>query len=65
MKDIFGNELKLGDKVALNQPGYKWLVVGEIVDFTPKMVKIMYTNWREEVCTTFEKPGNMAKKIEI
>lgn len=63
MKDIFGHELGVGDAVALNQPGYKWLVVGEIVDFTSKMVKVAYVDWRNKPSITLEKPKNLVKKI--
>jgi len=42
MKDIAGKELRLGDSIAFNPPRYKGIVLGNIVGFTPKMVKIEY-----------------------
>lgn len=42
MKDLFGNELAIGDVVGFNPPRYKGLVLATVVGFTPKMVKLSY-----------------------
>jgi len=42
MKDFFGYPLLLGDTVAFNRPGYKYLVKGTIIAFTPKRVRVKY-----------------------
>jgi hypothetical protein len=42
MRDFFNNELAVGDRVALTPHGYKSLVVGWVVGFTPQMVKVSY-----------------------
>lgn len=42
MKDIFGNELKVGDEVAFNMPYYKTLRKGIIKKFGEKMILITY-----------------------
>lgn len=46
MRDFFGNELAVGDRVALTPHGYKSLVVGWVMGFTPKMVKVTYCRQR-------------------
>ena len=55
MNDINGKELSLGDRVAFNPPHYKGLVpkfakglvLGTVVGFSPKQVKIEYElSWR-------------------
>jgi hypothetical protein len=42
MKDILGNELKLGDTVVTNETGYADLRVGKIIKFTPKACRVEY-----------------------
>lgn len=39
-KDFLGKELKLGDKVITCPNYYKEFRKGEIIKFTPKMVKV-------------------------
>ena len=43
MKDFFNQEVHIGDLVAFNEPYYKRIVSGKIIKFTPKGVKIVYT----------------------
>ncbi len=43
MKDFFNQEVHIGDLVAFNEPYYKGLISGKIIKFTPKGVKILYT----------------------
>jgi len=47
MKDYFNNELAIGDTVAFYQPGYRNFILGKVVDFTPKKVRVnyMYQNY--------------------
>ena len=42
MKDFFGQEIKMGDSVALTPHGYKDLVMGTVIDFTPQKVRVSY-----------------------
>jgi len=42
MRDFFNNNLAIGDRVALTPHGYKSLVIGQVVGFTPRMVKVSY-----------------------
>jgi len=46
MKDLIGRELAINDYVALMLPGYRSLIVGRIVKFTPKKVRVAYTYQR-------------------
>ena len=62
MKDFFGYELAIGDKVAFNPPTYKGLTNGVVVKFTPKGCRVMYKSYHgEEVTTAFQ----VVKKIEL
>ena len=50
MKDIVGQELAVGNMVVFNPPKYKGLLTGEVVSFSPKMIRVKYTagwvrNW--------------------
>lgn len=40
MKDVAKKDLNIGDDVVFIMPGFLYLRVGKIVDFTPKMAKI-------------------------
>jgi hypothetical protein len=42
MKDRFAQELSIGDKIAFNPPVYKGLVVGEVIGFTARQVRVKY-----------------------
>ncbi len=41
-KDCLGNELYVGDKVIASHMHYADLLIGEIVEFTPKKARIRY-----------------------
>lgn len=43
MKDFFKQEVQIGDLVVFIEPYYHNLIHGKIVKFTPKGVKIKYT----------------------
>lgn len=52
MKDVAGHLLELGQTVALAPPGYTYsLVLGKIIGFTPKMIKVEYKDNRSIVTT--------------
>lgn len=52
MRDFFNQPLAVGDTVAFIPNGYRDLVRGRITAFTPKQVRIAYTNtWN------FGRPG--------
>lgn len=42
MKDCCGNELHVGDKVVASHMHYADLLIGEIIEFTPKKARIRY-----------------------
>ena len=44
MKDFFGQELAVGDYVAFEEPKYRNLILGVIVGFTPKQVRLLWNS---------------------
>jgi hypothetical protein len=44
MKDFLGKNIELGASVVIAAPGYRILVKGTVVGFTPKKVYIEYIN---------------------
>jgi hypothetical protein len=42
MVDCVGNELKVGDKVICSDMNYADLLIGEVIGFTPKKIRIKY-----------------------
>ena len=44
MKDFLGKQLDVGDDVVLTAPQYRHLVKAKVVAFTPKKVRVEYTN---------------------
>jgi hypothetical protein len=42
MKDFFGNELQIGDMVALMTPKYRALTDAVVVSFTPLKIRVAY-----------------------
>ena len=44
MKDFFNRDLSIGDRVVIVCPGYRGFVIGEVIAFTPKQVRVSYTN---------------------
>ena len=44
MKDFLGKQLDVGDEVVLTAPQYRHLVKAKVVAFTPKKVRVEYSN---------------------
>lgn len=44
MKDFLGNQLDIGDEVVLTAPQYRHLVKAKVIAFTPKKVRVEYSN---------------------
>ncbi len=65
MKDIFGYELRIGDRVAFNPPNYKGLITGTVVAFTPKMVRVSYNDNYKDVVTTVVYSFDTVKKVDV
>ena len=42
MKDCVGKELHIGDRVVCSDMKYADLLIGEIIDFTPKKARVRY-----------------------
>jgi hypothetical protein len=47
--DFFGQNLEIGDEVAFEEPGYRNLVKGTIVSFTPKQMNVEWTRRSDKV----------------
>jgi hypothetical protein len=41
-KDRIGQELKINDVVVFNPPRYKGILLGKVIKFTPKGVRVQY-----------------------
>ena len=65
MKDFFGNTLEVGDTVAFNHPGYKFLTSGVVVKINVVQVRIEYIPYwmKDGVQQTNESPKNTVKKL--
>ena len=67
MRDFLGNELKIGDFVAFPRPSYRGLCVGRIISFTPKSIRLEYTNnwnYREGKVDTFLTTSSSVYKVD-
>lgn len=42
--DLYGKQLSIGDEVAVTPKNYRGLVKAEIIQFTPKSVRVKYMN---------------------
>ena len=42
MVDCVGNELKVGDKVICSDMNYADLLIGEVIGFSPKKIRVKY-----------------------
>lgn len=62
MKDIFGNELQVGDTVATMVKDYRELEVAKIIAFTPKQVRVEYM-WQGRAKTYLTPSENLVKKV--
>lgn len=58
MKDCCGNELKIGDEVVAADMRYADLLIGEIVEFTPKKARIRYVRSQYQ----YENPKTQLKE---
>ncbi len=53
MKDVFGNELMIGDEVAVINGEYKGLVLGMIEKITPKRIIVSSdTFYQTKICSS-------------
>lgn len=69
MKDATGQDLEIGDIVVFATYGYTTLIIGEVVKFTPKGVKVLYVkpryNWGNPKGELIElaKPSGAVSKV--
>ena len=69
MKDFDGNELQIGDKVAVLPPHYRCMVKGTVIGFTPKQIVIEYkphfgSVWADRLETTRRESGYVCKMFD-
>ena len=43
-KDFLGKELAIDDMVVFNPPKYKGIILGKVIRFTPKGIRVQYTH---------------------
>ena len=43
-KDFLGRELAIDDAVVFNPPRYKGIILGKVINFTPKGLRVQYTH---------------------
>ena len=69
MKDFLGNELEIDDYVVLTAPFYRHFARGKIIQFTPKKVRVEYTNnWNYSdgmICNYLSDPEFLVKIKEV
>ncbi len=65
MRDFFGNDLKVGDEVAFCEPGYRNLITGKILNFTPQKVRVQYFAMDKRNTTYLSEPNFLVKKIPV
>lgn len=51
-KDIVGRELAIGDVVAFNPPKYKGIILGKVVKFTTKGIRVQFKRGHHELTDT-------------
>jgi len=53
-KDILGRELNIDDVVVFNPPKYKGIILGKIIRFTPKGIRVQFrpNHWAKELSDT-------------
>ena len=61
MKDIFGQTLEVGDRVAFNPPYYQGLVHARVEGFAPQKVRLAYSH-QGRPCLTTAWPFDCAKR---
>ena len=65
MKDFLDKEVQVGDQVIIIEPRYHNLILGSIVKFTPKGIKVKYTPvGRTYIKETFVYNGEFLK-VEV
>ena len=69
MKDFNGNELAIGDTVAVLPPNYRCMVKGKVIGFTPKQIVVEYKPYfgpvlGDRVMTTRRDSGYVAKIVD-
>jgi hypothetical protein len=62
-KDVFGNFLTVGDKVALIRPRYSYMTLGEVTNVTPTGATVKYLTYGNRTAKTFRDSSQLAKDM--
>lgn len=63
--DFFGNEINLGDKIAVVVPGYRCLVEAEVIKICDLKIKVKYKREFHSEQTTHVYPQDCVKKLNL
>lgn len=61
MRDFLGQELELGDVVAVTPKDYRGLVKATVAAFTPKQVRLQYFNHNNYLIEYLTPPSYVVK----
>lgn len=63
MKDFIGQELEIGDVVAVTEPNYRSLIKATLARFTPKRVVLQF--FEGKTLREYTTPPNFVIKIPV
>jgi hypothetical protein len=61
MEDFLKRKLNIDDSVVFIPPYSKTMTLGRVVALSPKMVRVIYHDWRNLEYETSRKPGELVK----
>jgi hypothetical protein len=61
MEDFLKRKLNIDDSVVFIPPYSKTMTLGRVIAFSPKMVRVLYHDWRNREYETSRKPGELVK----
>ena len=61
MEDFLKRKLDIGDSIVFIPPYSKSMILGRVVAFSPKMVRVVYQDWNKRDTETSRKPGELVK----
>ena len=61
MEDFLKLKLDIGDSVVFIPPYSKTMTLGRVVAFSPKMVRVVYHDWKNREIESNRYPGELVK----
>ena len=61
MEDFLKRKLDIGDSVVFIPPYSKTMTLGRVIAFSPKMVRVVYQDWRKREIESNRYPGELVK----